>query len=58
MAKTSDLASMGAPVACSGDMYATFPLRIPTSVSVELSAALAMPKSTTLVVPSYVTNRL
>ena len=49
---------MRPPIACSGDMYATLPLRTPTSVSVDDSAAFAMPKSTSFVCPSYVTKML
>ena len=56
MEKTSARRSISAPRACSGAMYASLPLRMPVSVSVTLTAAFAMPKSTSFTVPSKVTR--
>ncbi len=47
MANTSARRSTRCALACSGGMYATFPLSSPVRVSSELSIAFAMPKSTT-----------
>ena len=44
--------SIGFPAACSGDMYATFPLIIPNWVIVLWLAALAIPKSRIFTSPS------
>ncbi len=42
------------PVICSGAMYAGLPFSTPARVSTTESRALAMPKSTSLIVPSNV----
>ncbi len=44
--------SMGRPRTCSGDMYPNLPLRMPACVFDALPAALAMPKSISLISPS------
>ena len=55
---TSLRPSSGRPTVCSGDMYAYLPFTTPGRVSSALIAALAMPKSTSLVTPSNDTIRL
>ena len=42
---------MGAPSACSGDMYSSLPLMMPVWVRSRLPSALAMPKSDTFTSP-------
>ena len=44
--------SMGLPQACSGDMYCSLPLSAPDCVCDAFDAALAMPKSQSLISPS------
>ncbi len=48
-------ASSGSPRICSGDMYPEVPFTMPTIVRLARESDLAMPKSSSLVVPSYVT---
>ncbi len=58
MAYTSARPSSGLPRMCSGDMYANLPFTAPARVVDTVPAALAMPKSTTLVTPLNPTSRL
>ncbi len=53
-AKTSARRSTRSPRACSGARYAGLPLIVPSHVTTSESAALAMPKSTTLTAPPRV----
>jgi hypothetical protein len=43
---------------CSGDMYATVPMRVPVRVSRWPPRTLAMPKSITFTIPDRVTMML
>ena len=47
----SERASIGLPIACSGDMNATFPFTTPVPVCSRLFIALAMPKSVSFTSP-------
>ena len=49
---------MAAPVACSGDMYATLPLMTPAAVCSRLRCALAMPKSASFTSPCSLMSTL
>ena len=57
-AKMSVRRSIASPCTCSGDMYASLPLSVPARVLDMRDVNFAIPKSTTFVVPSYVTKRL
>jgi hypothetical protein len=57
MANTSVRQSSSLPSTCWRDMYPSLPLMVPVLVS-EAMSSLAMPKSSNLTCPSYVTSTL